>query len=85
MEMSFSMQVVCDDLRAIISQFNQTYKEQMSKDMLSCQNEAISVLDSIKDSATKPTSSEELIAELNRKKDNGEISEPAYDLIIGIL
>lgn len=84
-EMSFSINIIYDDLQAIIRQFNQIYSEQLSKDIFEYQDEALSVIDSIKKENIKPVSIAELKTELNRKKDAGELSEPAYDLIVGIL
>ena len=88
MEMSFSVDVVYDDLLAIIGQFNQAHKDDkdvLSAEMLSCQQEAVKVLGEIKSLENKPTNITDFIAELNRKKDEGELREPTYDLIKGIL
>jgi hypothetical protein len=84
-EMSFNINVVYDDLIAIIGQFNQVYGESLSQEMFKYQNEALEVVAGIKDSDLKPTSVTELKTVLNSMKDAGKISEPAYDLIVGIL
>jgi hypothetical protein len=84
-EMSFNLKVIQDDLQAIISQFNQAYAEHLSDKLIQYQDEAIEVLNDIKESGVIITNTVGFKAELSRKKDDGEISEPAYDLIIGIL
>ena len=84
-EMSFNINVVYDDLLAIIGQFNQVYGESLSKEMFEYQNETLKVIGNIKKEEIKPNSVAELKTKLNLMKDKGEISEPAYDLIVGIL
>ena len=84
-EMSFNINVVYDDLIAIIGQFNQVYGESLPQEMFKYQDEALKAIEDIKMMETNPNSVAELKTKLNLMKDKGEISEPAYDLIVGIL
>lgn len=85
---NFNVDVVFDDLEAIIPQYNQFIESrgnQVPEEMISCQREALNTMRSIKNSDQKPKSKEELILELDRRKKENKLTDEAADLILGIL
>ena len=85
---NFNVDVVYDDLEAIIPQYNQFIESEgnrVPEEMLACQREALHTMRSIKNGDSRPSSKEELLSELQRREDNGLLYVGVFDLIAGIL